>query len=57
MNIGPIEENWDDLLRLAGSIKFGHATASLSVGKLSASSPQNILAAALKEHGALRRTI
>ncbi len=50
-------EHWDDLLRLAGSLKFGHATASLLVGKLSASSRQNTLAAALKEYGALRRTI
>lgn len=47
----------DDLLRLAGSLKFGHATASLLVGKLSASGRQNALAAALKEYGALRRTI
>lgn len=57
INMGLIEENWDDLLRLAGSIKFGHATASLIVGKLSASSRQNTLAAALKEYGALRRTV
>ncbi|GAA2636501.1 hypothetical protein GCM10010411_89650 [Actinomadura fulvescens] len=47
----------DELLRLAGSLKFGHATASLLVGKLSASVRQNALAAALKEYGALRRTI
>lgn len=52
-----IAEHWDDLLRLAGSIKFGQATASLVVGKLSASSRQNTMAAALKEYGALRRTI
>ena len=39
------------------TLKFGHATASLLVGKLSASSRQNALAAALKEYGALRRTI
>jgi TnpA family transposase len=38
-------------------LKFGHATASLLVGKLSASGRQNALAAALKEYGALRRTI
>ncbi|MFP8885274.1 Tn3 family transposase [Streptomyces mangrovi] len=57
INMGLIEDNWDDLLRLAGSIKFGHATASLIVGKLSASSRQNTLAAALKEYGALRRTV
>ncbi|MEW9522127.1 Tn3 family transposase [Streptomyces tubercidicus] len=36
---------------------LGHATASLIVGRLSASSRQNTLAAALKEYGALRRTV
>lgn len=56
-NLELIAEHWDDLLRLAGSLKFGHATASLLVGKLSASGRQNALAAALKEYGALRRTI
>jgi Tn3 transposase DDE domain len=34
----------DDLLRLARSLKFGHATASLLVGRLSASTRQNTLA-------------
>jgi len=52
-----IAEHYDDLLRLAGSLKFGHATASLLVGKLSALGRQNSLAAALKEYGALRRTM
>lgn len=52
-----IVEQFDDLLRLAGSIKFGQATASLIVGKLSASSRQNAMAAALKEYGMIRRTI
>nr|WP_280423919.1 transposase [Nocardia carnea] len=56
-NLDLIAEHWDDLLRLAGSLKFGHATASLLVGKLSASGRQNTPAAALKEYGALRRTI
>lgn len=37
--------------------KFGHATAALLAGKLPASSRQNALAAALKEYGALRRSI
>lgn len=56
-NLDLIAENYDDLLRLAGLLRFGHATASLLVGKLSASERQNTLAAALKEYGALRRTI
>ncbi|MFE3073707.1 Tn3 family transposase [Streptomyces sp. NPDC059247] len=38
-------------------VAFGHATASLPVGKLSASGRQNALAAASKEYGAVRRTI
>ena len=44
-----------DLLRMAGSWKYGQATASLVVGKWSAASRQNTLAAALKEWGTLRR--
>ena len=35
---------------MAGSLKVGHATASLLVGKLSASGRQNALASALKEY-------
>jgi TnpA family transposase len=43
-----IAEHWDDLLGLAGSLKFGHASASLIVGKLSRSArQQNALAAAV----------
>jgi TnpA family transposase len=42
---------------MGGSLKFGEATASLIVGKWSAASRQNTLAAALKEWGRMRRTI
>ncbi|MEU8151469.1 Tn3 family transposase [Nonomuraea sp. NPDC048901] len=42
---------------MAGSLKYGQATASLVVGKWSAASRQNTLAAALKEWGMLRRTL
>ncbi len=52
-----VADCWPDLLRMAGSLKYGQATASLVVGKWSAASRQNILAAALKEWGTLRRTI
>ena len=45
------------MLRLAASLKYGHVTASLIVAKLSRADRQNTLAAALKEYGALRRTI
>jgi TnpA family transposase len=52
-----IASEWDNMLRLAASFKYGHSTASLLVGKLSAGPRQNTLAAALKEWGAVRRTI
>jgi TnpA family transposase len=52
-----IAATWSDLLRMGGSLKFGEATASLIVGKWSAASRQNTLAAALKEWGRMRRTI
>ena len=49
---------WGDLLRVAASVKRGHATAALVVGKLCSSKrQQNALAAAIKEYGALRRTV
>ena len=42
---------------MGGSLKFGEATAALIVGKWSAASRQNTLAAGLKEWGRMRRTI
>jgi TnpA family transposase len=49
---------WDDLLRVAASVKGGHATGALVVGKLCSSRrQQNALASAIKEYGALRRTV
>ena len=49
---------WDDLLRVAASVKGGHATAALVVGKLCSSKrQQNALASAIREYGALRRTV
>lgn len=52
-----ISDHWPDLLRLVGSMKFGHTTASLLIAKLHASSRQNTLARALHEYGRLVRTI
>ncbi|GIH97778.1 DDE transposase [Planobispora siamensis] len=48
---------WGGLLRMAGALKYGQASASLIVGKWPAASRQNTLAAALKEWGMLRRTV
>jgi len=39
------------MLRVAASLKYGHVTASLIVGKLSRAGRQNTLATALKEYG------
>ncbi|MGH3419052.1 MAG: Tn3 family transposase, partial [Streptosporangiaceae bacterium] len=52
-----IADHWNDLLRLVGSMKFGHSTASLLIAKLHASSRQNSLARVLQEYGRLIRTI
>ena len=45
------------MVRLAASLKYGHATASLVVGKLHASLRRSALAQALVEFGGLQRTI
>src|SRR5262249_929994 len=48
---------WDDMLRVAGSMKLGWVTAWLLVQKLQAHPQQNALAAALQEYGRLARTL
>nr|WP_040927639.1 Tn3 family transposase [Saccharomonospora azurea] len=45
------------MLRLAASLKYGHTTASLVVGKLHAASRRSAIAQALVEFGGLQRTI
>jgi TnpA family transposase len=58
LNTDLITSMWDDLLRVAASVKGGHATAALVVGKLCSSKrQQNALTSAIKEYGALRRTV
>jgi TnpA family transposase len=58
LNTDLITGMWDDLLRVAASVKGGHATAALVVGKLCSSKrQQNALTSAIKEYGALRRTL
>ncbi len=52
-----IAEHWDDLLRLAASLKFGHATTSLLVAKLQSGSRQNALTRALLEYGRVVRSV
>lgn len=52
-----ITSQWDQMLRLAASLKYGHATASLVVAKLHASGRRSALAQALVEYGGLIRTV
>jgi len=52
-----IAENWDELLRLAASIKAGTAAPSAILRRLAAYPRQNALAKALKEIGRLERTL
>lgn len=52
-----IVKHWDDLLRVAGSMKRGYVTASLFIGKLQSYRRQNALTRALQEYGRLIKTI
>jgi TnpA family transposase len=57
INLAHIKANWDDLLRLASSIRQGTVTASLILRKLAAYPRQNGLAVALREVGRIERTL
>jgi TnpA family transposase len=52
-----ILEHWDDLLRLAGSLKLGWVSASLLLQKLQGISNKNKISAALQEYGRISKTI
>jgi TnpA family transposase len=51
-----IMQRWDDLLRVAGSLKLGWVSASLLIARLQASPRQNALTRALQEYGRLVKT-
>ena len=57
INTKVIRENYDDVLRLAHSIREGTVSASLIMGKLGSYSRQNRLATALREMGRIEKTI
>lgn len=57
INTKTIALHWDEILRLAASIKTGTVTASLMMRKLSAYPRQNGLAVALRELGKIERTL
>ncbi len=48
---------WDDMLRVAGSLKLGWVTASLFLSKLKSFPQQNDLASSLAEYGRTIKTI
>ncbi|WP_075790977.1 Tn3 family transposase [Massilia putida] len=57
LNIKHLRAHWDDVLRLAASIKHGTVTASLMLRKLGSYPRQNGLAIALRELGRIERTL
>lgn len=57
LNIKHIRDHWDEILRLAASIKQGTVTASLMLRKLGSYPRQNGLAVALRELGRIERTL
>lgn len=57
INIKHIRDHWDEIMRLATSIKQGTVTASLMLGKLGSYPRQNGLAIALRELGRIERTL
>jgi TnpA family transposase len=57
LNVKLIRTHWDEILRLATSIKQGTVTASLMLRKLGSYPRQNGLAVALRELGRIERTL
>ena len=57
INVKRIRAHWDEILRLAASIKQGIVTASLMLRKLGSYPRQNGLAVALRELGRIERTL
>lgn len=57
INTKIIQENYDDVLRLAHSIREGTVSASLIMGKIGSYARQNSLATALREMGRIEKTI
>ena len=57
LNIKHIRAHWDEIIRLATSIKQGTVTASLMLRKLASYPRQNGLAVALRELGRIERTL
>ena len=52
-----ITSRWDDMLRVAATIRHGHLPASVLISRLQASARQNHLTQAIQEYGRLPKTI
>jgi len=57
INTNIIRENYDDVLRLACSIRDGRVSGSLMMSKLGSYARQNTLATTLREMGRIEKTI
>ena len=57
INVDLILRHWDELLRIAGSLKLGFVTASLLISKLQSHPQKNALTKAMQEYGRLNETI
>ncbi|WP_242121280.1 Tn3 family transposase [Sphingomonas lacusdianchii] len=57
VNVRAIEENWDETIRLAASIKAGTVSASAMLRKLAGYPRQNPVARSLREIGRVERTL
>ncbi len=57
LNVKSVRVHWNEILRLATSIKQGTVTASLMLRKLGSYPRQNGLAVALRELGRIERTL
>jgi TnpA family transposase len=57
VKVRQVEQYWDEMLRLASSIRLGTVTASLILNKLASYPRQNGPAQALRELGRIERTL
>jgi TnpA family transposase len=57
IRVDAIQENWEDIVRLAASLKAAHVAPSVMLKKLSAYKRQNRLDLALAEVGRIERTL
>ena len=57
VNPDRINQRWDDMCRVAATIRHGHEPASLLVARLQGSARQNNLTRAIQEYGRLVKTV